>query len=288
MPCQVMSPLMKIAAGFSAATLATSAWRAAGLLAAVSAVSVKRISPYATSTSRAGSSRSATLNVAAARGGSACSGQARVSRSKTAGKGSRIARCYALEAGVAMRILVLAILCALSGAAANAAAPGSPAPACRERAHRARQLGHRACLWQIRRRHGVRYDLRASRGRLRPHRTELPRELGDVGAGRRRGSRIQRSSRASVRRPAPPAAGLSRKPGVAQVADGGLVGRTELLSVEKSRRYAEGHPSLRALDGAVVHRRQHWRRYRKRRPTQAAGILRPATAAADARRRRGD
>src|SRR5258708_3294425 len=128
MPCQGMSPLRKIAAGFSAAIFATKACRAPGLVASVSDCVVKRISPYATNTSGSGRSPSGTLNVVAA-----CAGPARkapataASISKTTGKEIRIARCYAKEAFTAMRFLVLTVLCALSAVGAVEAGTGQDA-----------------------------------------------------------------------------------------------------------------------------------------------------------------
>src|SRR5258708_1495063 len=128
MPCQGISPLRKIAAGFSAAIFATKACRAPGLVASVSDCAVKRISPYATNTSGSGRSPSGTLNVVAA-----CAGPARkapataASISKTTGKEIRIARCYAKEAYAAMRCLVLTVLCALSAVGAVEAGTGQDA-----------------------------------------------------------------------------------------------------------------------------------------------------------------
>src|SRR5450432_2884370 len=128
MPCQGMSPLIRTAAGFSAAIFATSARRAPGLLARFSAPSVNRASPYATKISGEARSRSRTLNVVRAGGGNGLAGQAgRDTKSKTIGKAVRIARCYAAEALGAMRFRLLAMLYALGAAGTVAAAGGEAA-----------------------------------------------------------------------------------------------------------------------------------------------------------------
>ncbi len=49
--------------------------------------------------------------------------------------------------------------------------------------------------------------------------------------------------------------------GLAQVADGRLVGRPELFPVETSERARQGHSALRTLDGLVLHRGQYRRRH---------------------------
>src|SRR3984957_9297130 len=120
MPCQGISPLMKITAGFSAAILATNARRTTGLVAVVSVACVNRMSPYAISTSGPDGFGSGTLNVVAA-----CEGPVRMAnKSDTMGTTTRITRCYAQETLAAMRLLVLAILCALCGFGIAHAADG--------------------------------------------------------------------------------------------------------------------------------------------------------------------
>src|ERR1700688_3205241 len=123
-----MSPLRKIAAGFSAAIFATNAFRARGLLASVSVICVNRMSPYATNTSGSRSSPSGTLKVVAEYADPARKGPAKaVNISKTTGKEIRIARCYAKEVFAAMRFLALTVLYALSALGAAEAATGQDA-----------------------------------------------------------------------------------------------------------------------------------------------------------------
>ncbi len=62
--------------------------------------------------------------------------------------------------------------------------------------------------------------------------------------------------------------------GVAAEADGCLRRRAQLLPRETSRGEAESDPTLRALDGAIVHRRQHRGRHRSRRPQEVRSFLR--------------
>src|SRR3984957_15680714 len=131
MPCQGISPLMKIAAGFSAAIFATKACRATGLVAPLSVGEVNRMSPYATSTSGSGRSASRTVNVVAAWAGAARA-RARASASaiekiKTMGTAPRIARCYAKETFTAMRFIFCTVLCALATLGAAEAVGGAAA-----------------------------------------------------------------------------------------------------------------------------------------------------------------
>ena len=67
---------------------------------------------------------------------------------------------------------------------------------------------------------------------------------------------------------------LRRLAAVAQVADGRLGRRSQLLSRQAPGCHAARHPALRAVDGAVLHRGQHRRRHRERRSRQARGLLR--------------
>src|SRR5258708_1616237 len=131
-----MSPLRKIAAGFSAATFATSACRTPGLVASVSDGAVNRISPYATNTSGSGSSPSGTLNVVAAGAGPARREPATAAnRRKTVGRGIRIARCYPKEAFASMKFLGLTVLCALSALGALGAVEAGTGEAVRWQQH---------------------------------------------------------------------------------------------------------------------------------------------------------
>src|SRR5882672_4177920 len=123
-----MSPFRNSAAGFSAATFATSACRAPGLVASVSEGAVNRISPYATNTSGSDRSPPGTLNVVSAGAGPARKELAMAaSRIKTMGRGIRIARCYAKETLASMKFLALTLLCALSAPGAAEAGTGEAA-----------------------------------------------------------------------------------------------------------------------------------------------------------------
>jgi hypothetical protein len=146
--------------------------------------------------------------------------------------------------------------------------------------HHPRQLGHRPCLREVRCGCSVRHDLRAGRGRLQSDRAQLSQRTGLVGAGGRRVCSVQRLARAFVHRCRPFAAAIPRCARVAEVAHGRMVGGPQLLPLEASRCTAEGHPSFRAVDGAIVHRGQHRRRHREHRFGCAGKILRAVHAGA--------
>ena len=136
-----------------------------------------------------------------------------------------------------------------------------------------------------RRRRGVRRDLRPGRGRFPAHRGQSADRARPHRGSRGRERDLAGSAPAAVDRPGRAAGAIiaAARPGCAL--DGRLGGRAELLSRHPSRGPpARAHP-VRALDGAVLHRRQHRRRHRARRSRPARRFLRrrgaPPVAALD-------
>src|ERR1700677_4185509 len=71
---------------------------------------------------------------------------------------------------------------------------------------------------------------------------------------------------------------------MAEVVAAGMGGRLEFLSVRAPWSEARRHHALRAVDGAVVHRRQYRRGHRNRRSAPAGAVL-PGAGCADRGRR---
>ena len=174
-----------------------------------------------------------------------------------------------------MKKLVLLLALAFAVIRRATARPRALEAAGRQRHHRPRRLGHRARPRQDRRRRRLRHDLRPGRGRFQSRRDQLPQLHGPPRRGRGRIAHLSGPAHEALHRSRRPQEAVRRQPRLAQVADERLGRRPELLSRHPPRREAARHPALRTLDGPLLHRRQHRRRYRE---DQSQPARSPSTA----------
>ena len=134
--------------------------------------------------------------------------------------------------------------------------------------------GVAAHLRQDRRRRRVRADVCAGRGRLQPRRDQLHQFARPARRGRGREGNLARPADEALHRSRRHEGQVQREPGLAEGADGRLGRRPQFLSRHASQREAARDHQVRAVDGAVVQRGQHWRRHRKGEPYATGSVLR--------------
>ena len=140
--------------------------------------------------------------------------------------------------------------------------------------HHPRRLGDRPRPRRHRRRRGLRHGVRPGGGRLRAHRGQLCLRPRAHRHGHGRGRHMAGPARPHVRGPGLAEGAVRGEPGVAEGAHGRVRRRAQLLAVQAPGRGPHRHPALRAVDGPLLHRGEHRRRYRAHRPGRPGIFLR--------------